>query len=376
VSALTALTSAASFVVSDAVGTTPVLPPDIEPDLLLFRTSGTTGEPRLIAHDCSTLLASLYLTSSVQAEMLGMTMPAAVPIGSHLLGWAASLVDTPAMGLVFATCMPPWTIAGWTVLQRALLTGETLVLLDRQTPTELLSAVGRRRVTSASVTPMLAARLARHDEAGPQNPIVLGIGGAKASADAAAGIERRFGWTTFVGYGATELGGPALMSRVNDPPDARWSSIGRPLPSVQIRIDGRECPPGSTTEGRLSVRSPAMMVGVVEGGHLAMHASEWYETGDVVALTEEGCVRFVARASAIIQRGAQRIDPTEIERLLEADPTVVSAAVFAAPSPQLRDEDIIVAVLEVENPSDLTVIDRVRRMCRLASTDNRLYAFE
>jgi len=69
-------------------------------------------------------------------------------------------------------------------------------------------------------------------------------------------VEARFGARVVQAYGASDYGGIAATS-IDDPPEVRWTSVGRPLHGTELRaVDdaGRDVPSG--TVGRLLVRGP------------------------------------------------------------------------------------------------------------------------
>ena len=76
----------------------------------------------------------------------------------------------------------------------------------------------------------------------------------------------------------------------------------------------------------------------------------WFRTGDLGAIDEYGTVTMAGRLKEIINRGGQKIKPSEIDQVLSQHPAVKSVAAFAVPHPTLG-EDVACAVVLREGAS-------------------------
>jgi oxalate---CoA ligase len=85
----------------------------------------------------------------------------------------------------------------------------------------------------------------------------------------------------------------------------------------------------------------------------------WLRTGDIGKLDEEGYVTLVGRSKEMINRGGEKISPTEIDAVLLAHPAVVEAAAFGVPDPKYG-EDVEAAVV-LKGDADP---DGLRTFCR------------
>ena len=121
------------------------------------------------------------------------------------------------------------------------------------------------------------------------------------------------------GYGQTETGQLTGMPP-GDP--ARPGSMGRPLPGVALRVDGRRARarrPGDRSRPSSSATSaspPRRGAGA---------------PGDRVSQDEDGYLFFEGRSDDVIISAGYRIGPFEVESALVAHPAVAEAAVVAAP---------------------------------------------
>lgn len=300
--------------------------------LCIFSTSGTTGAARHVAHTPVTLAAGLAAALAVQAPLLGLDPPEVLD---------AATVGAFRTGTRIATTLDPATIAGYTILQRALTVGDTWVPLPGGlAPAGLLDAITNLDVTTLALPALEGALLARHLDTSPGRTLPalasIGLGGAQVHPSSARSLEMHFGCPVSAGYGATELGGAALMARFDDPPEERWGTVGTPLPGIEARIHG---------DGRLHIASPARAIGVIDGdGTLRRWTPGWYDTGDLASIGDGGTVRIDGRADTLIVRGGRRIDPTPyVSRLLD-HPAIDAAVVYGVPSRVPGETDVAAAV--------------------------------
>jgi acyl-CoA synthetase (AMP-forming)/AMP-acid ligase II len=331
------------------------LPPDVSgvgpkdrSPLRVFYTSGTTGTPKGVVHTDASLLAGLALTVSVQAELLSLSLEDLQAIRSGQ--YDSRTWDRLRIGIRLLSGMSLRTISGYTILQRTLLTGETLVIVDTTDHRSINATLDRCHVTSMSIPGIVAQRMLI--DRGTGNTVTslmaAGFGGGPVDPRLAERFEDVFGCEVAVGYGMTELGGPVAMSMPGAPSDLRWTTVGKPLPGVRLRL---EEPASISDEGprALSVSSPAMAIGVVERGAFRRLDAEWFSTGDSGLIDENGALRLHGRTSRVVIRGGRCIDPERLEAYLRTDPAVVSVRVDGVPS-RLQGEEDLVAMVVPQNP--------------------------
>jgi long-chain acyl-CoA synthetase len=122
------------------------------------------------------------------------------------------------------------------------------------------------------------------------------------------------------GYGLTECA-PTLT--LNRPDDYRLDAVGKPLPSVQIRI---------ADDGEILARGP----NVFSGYHNDQAATKdaftddgWFRTGDLGTLDEDGFLRIIGRKKEIIvTAGGKNVPPANIEMLFQDDPFIEHLVVY------------------------------------------------
>src|SRR5207244_10971042 len=109
----------------------------------------------------------------------------------------------------------------------------------------------------------------------------------------------------------------------------------------ELRIlddEGRPLPPRRT--GEIAVRSPARLTAYFRDPEVTAAAlrDDWFLTGDLGFLDEDGWLYFVDRKRDVIRRGGENVSSVLIEKTLREHPRVAEAAVIGVPDPVLGQE--------------------------------------
>jgi len=148
-------------------------------------------------------------------------------------------------------------------------------------------------------------------------------------------------------YGATESP-PHTVVHPEDPPENAWTTDGRPMAGIAVRIvspEGAILPPGET--GEECSRGPNTFLGYLDEPELTakdFSADGWYRSGDLARLLPDGSLRIVGRIKDIVVRGGQNISVREVEDYLAGHPAVHSVAVVGIPHPRLGETSCAVVV--------------------------------
>ncbi len=155
---------------------------------------------------------------------------------------------------------------------------------------------------------------------------VVVLGAEKMPLDLAAEFEDKYGVRPVEGYGTTELSPVVAVnippSRASGPVEAGWreGSVGKPIPGVEVRAVSIETdeplPPGET--GLIEVRGPNVMKGYFNRPDLTaevMH-DEWYRTGDVGYVDQDGFVYITGRLSRFSKIGGEMVPHIQIEEAI------------------------------------------------------------
>ena len=139
----------------------------------------------------------------------------------------------------------------------------------------------------------------------------------------------------------TETGGIMIA---NTPAfDIKPGSMGRPLPGIEAAIVGRredgtvEVISASGQEGELALKVgwPSMFRGYLheDARYKKCFSGDWYLTGDLARVDEDGYYWFVGRADDVIKSSGHLIGPFEVESVLMEHPAVAESGVIGKPDP-------------------------------------------
>lgn len=299
-----------------------------EPALIMF-SSGTTGSAKGVVMSHRSVVANIH-------NLLVLTgrLPDEIPR------------DTP--GTVSLLTMPFFHLAGIQIGLSTMLSGGTVVLSEgRFDPETVLGLIAREKVRSWGSVPTMVSRVLDHPRLSAFDLTSLRsipMGGAPISPELRARIKESFPSVRSGGgslYGLTEAGGvlaagsgPEILSRPG--------CVGRPLPVVELRIDGSD--PAGT--GEIMARTPTLTSGYWGDEQPIADEEGWIRTGDLGRLDEDGYLYVVGRSKDIIIRGGENIASQHVERCLLQHAAVAECAVVPLPHPDLGEEVAAIVTLQ------------------------------
>jgi len=281
---------------------------------LILATSGTTGIPRHALHTHG----SLHLNArAVATEMLTL-VPGDVQLGALPLAHSFGLSA---------------------VLNASLLAGASVALLRHFDASAAIRLCASEPVTVVQGVPTMLARLADAATRRPPQVRLCVISGAPLPEGLAARIHERLCPALLERYGMTEVS-PLTVRRV--PADGgEHGDVGLPLSGVVVRTLG------GAAEGELEAAAPTMFSGYVRDrrGTMAALRDGFFRTGDLGRVGRGGRTTLLGRLKDVIVRGGNNVAASEVERVLEAHPQVVEAAVVGIPDADLGEEVAAAVVL-------------------------------
>ena len=151
-------------------------------------------------------------------------------------------------------------------------------------------------------------------------------------------VDERFGGVPLLeGYGATEAS-PVIA--VNRPGENQRGTVGPLLPGVIARIEPVE---GIRGGGLLYVRGPNVMAGYLnETGGVEPPEGGWHNTGDVVEIDGDGCVRIKGRVKRFAKIGGEMVSLTAAEELAASVWPDARHAVISLPDPKKGERLVLV----------------------------------
>jgi long-chain acyl-CoA synthetase len=333
---------------TDAAGEVAMPAADIAPDdaATILYTSGSTGHPKGVVSSHRNILSSLLsweLDRTIGERMAGAAVPApagqegtllAVPL-FHVTGLAASyLASYRAQRRV--VCMYRWDAE------------QAAMLVERE---RLTSVVGPAAVTGDLLR---VAREGRHDLA---CLLAVGGGGAPRAPAQVLSIDASFANAMpITGWGMTEtfaigagIGGDDYLTRP--------ASSGRASLVLELKVvdeHGAPLPPGG--RGELMVRGTSVFRGYWNRPEVDAEVfdGDWFRTGDLACIDDEGFVFIVDRIKDLIIRGGENIGCGAVEAALLQHPAVHEAAVYAVPDERLGEE--VGATIHCDPSLELTAL--------------------
>lgn len=158
------------------------------------------------------------------------------------------------------------------------------------------------------------------------------VGGGMAVQDAVAQRwEEVTGKPLIQGYGLSETS-PVLCCNPLDGTH-RMGTIGLPVPSTEVAIfddDGNQLTQGET--GEICARGPQVMRGYWEKDKEGVFfPGEWFRTGDIGIMDEEGFFKIVDRKKDMIKVSGFNVFPNEIENVIASHPKVLEVGAIGIP---------------------------------------------
>ncbi len=135
----------------------------------------------------------------------------------------------------------------------------------------------------------------------------------------------------------------------DDQPETRLHKIGRAIDGIEMRItaeDGSVRPAG--VEGELEIRGYTVFPGYFgneAANREAFRDGGWFRTGDLGIIDETGHLILTGRIKDIINRGAIKINPIDIETLIMSHPAVFDAAIVPMPDDVLGERACLCVTL-------------------------------
>jgi acyl-CoA synthetase (AMP-forming)/AMP-acid ligase II len=311
---------------------------DDDTTILLF-TSGTTGRPKAVPlrHDAFVL----YALENVE--------PANPDIEERTI-----------------LTVPLYHVAGVQAMLPAIYGGRTIIMMHQFELKEWLETVQRERATRAMLVPTMLKWIVDDPDLGNYDLSSLKIityGAAPMPFEVIKKAIETMPQVQFInGYGQTEsastlttLGpGDHKIEGTEEEKEKKWkrlrSSIGKPLPDVEIRIvddGGNQIP--LCAEGEIEAKGPRIMTGYWQDEAKTSETitkDGWLRTGDRGYVDEDGYVYLTGRVDDLIIRGGENIAPAEIEEALSAHPKIDECAVIGVPDAEFGQQPFAYCVLK------------------------------
>jgi acetyl-CoA synthetase len=287
--------------------------------MLMYFTSGTSGEPKMVIHD--------------NTYALGHIATAAYWHNLHPGSLHLTIADTG------------WGKAAWGKLYGQWFVGATVFVYDHEkfTPSDILRKIEKYKVTSLCAPPtifrfLIREDLSRFDLSSLEYCTTAGEALNGAVFDK---FLQQTGIKLKEGFGQTET---TLTLGIFPWMETKPGSMGVPNPQYDVALI---CNDGSLTLvtepgkiGQIAIRTDRRrQLGLFRGYYRNQELTDsvwhdnYYFTGDLAYFDEDGYYWFVGRADDVIKSSGYRIGPFEVESALMTHPAVVECAITGVPDP-------------------------------------------
>ncbi|MAN45035.1 MAG: AMP-binding protein [Alphaproteobacteria bacterium] len=296
------------------------------PGVVLF-TSGTEGEPKGVVLSHENVIANVeqvraHIGLDIDADKLFNPLP-----------------TFHCFGLTVGAVLP--LIAG-------------IPVVFHPSPLQPREIVKRIRATASTIllaTDTFISQYARVGADGDMSSIRLAVCGAERVKDETrALVRRKFEIEILEGYGATEASPVVAANQWERNKPGTVGVLMADMESKLIPVDGID------NGGRLHIRGPNIMMGYLRPsspGILERPEDGWHDTGDIVAIDEEGFIRIMGRVKRFAKIGGEMVSLAVVENCASAIwPDNLHAAV-TLPDPRKGEQIILLSDTKACNRDDI-----------------------
>ncbi|MBE7002204.1 MAG: cupin domain-containing protein [Ruminococcaceae bacterium] len=299
--------------------------------MLMFFTSGTSGYPKLAAHNYKYPLGH-FITAKYWHQV--------VPDGLHLTisdtGWAKSM-----WGKLYGQ----WLCEA----------GLFVYDFDRFDAEKILPMFAKYNITTFCAPPTMYRMLAKQDLSRFDLSTIrhASTAGEALNPEVYRQFQKATGLDILEGFGQSEST-LIIGNLIGD--SHKLGSMGKPVPLYNVQLldsEGNAVDPGETGEICIDISKglPCGLAYAYEGNE-EVTAETWrdgfYHTGDLAWMDEDGFYWYVGRADDVIKSSGYRIGPFEIENVIMELPYVLECGVSAAPD-EVRGQVVKASIVLVKD---------------------------
>lgn len=271
-------------------------------DHVVLTTSGTSGA----FSGCLHRFSSLMTNARRHAAAVGLTSSDVV------------LVTLP---LNYSYALVAQALAAFTSGSRLVIAGPPF------SPDSFGATIHAQQVTATSLTPYMARPLVVSTDWSAERLRMMTVGGDALDARITSELRSLApDLELYLTYGLTEAGPRVSTLAAHREPSYRWSSVGRPLPQVEVALRDQN----DDGTGELLVKTDTAMVGRVgvEDGNATrgLLGPGQVATGDVFRIDGDGYLYFIGRRSEFLVCRGTKVFLPSVRRIANEVPGVISSS--------------------------------------------------
>ena len=313
----------------------PVSFPDVSiaDSALIIYTSGTTGEPKGVIHTHDTLY--------------------------HLIVNRATYSETVPNDIVLISTQISH-MAGFTMVLFFLESAAEVVMIEEFEAGGYIKLLDQYKPTFVGLLPTQFLEVLEHPDAKHADfsraRYTLSAGD-KVSHHLYELYHNLTGHNIMEAYGLTEAEGCFMQPKDGK---VKPGTIGKPILGIEARlidIDGHDVPQGKT--GEIFLKGKSLTIGYWDKPKKTKEAfeGEWFHSGDLAFVDDEGYYHFVGRIKELIVRGGSNIMPAEVEDVLDDHPKVELCGVVGFPDKHYGS--IVGAFVELKQGVSTPTVDEL-----------------
>lgn len=326
---------------------------NIAPRILIDDLRSPTGLPTLSGNHSQNVL----YTSGTTGKPKGVILNLSNHYGSAIASFKH--LEISPQSDRWLNCLPMFHIGGLSILWRSVIWGIPMLLLPSFEVLSICQAIAQ--VTYISLVPTMLYRIIKHPDfltylRDWQTLRGILVGGAATSPEL---LDQclKYQLPLMPTYGLTEAASQVATLLPRHLP-RKAGSVGTALSCNQIRIVDLHNPKtelGAMEVGEILLRGENVTSGYISG----VAIKDWFPTGDIGYLDDEGFLYVLNRRSDLIISGGENIYPAEVEAILVKHPHIQDACVVGIPDQEWGE---IVTVAIQTNESNIK-IESIKEFC-------------
>jgi len=313
---------------------------------LMVYTSGTTGQSKIVMLTDDQLISNMFIYRSV--------------------------TDFDQPNIVYCSLLLRHIYCICAQVLTHISCGDTFIAKDRPFfIKDFFKAVESRKVTITAFVPYMAILMAEYpdpDQFDISSLKYITLSGAKTPKLIYRKLTKTFSHIKFINtYGMSEAGSRISIA-APEPGEFPAESVGRPIPSVKVRItdENRKVLSAEHT-GEVEVKGSGVFKGYFNQPQLTKETivDGWMRTGDLGRLDAQGNLYLAGRKKEMILCGGENIFPAEIEEAILENDFVRETAVIGIPDERLEEVPCAFVISRDDSCSEADIINSCRK--RLSS---------